>query len=58
VRDLAERLPSESLLISIRRVNGEVVFPHGSTILRAGDRITAYARRGQADKLVRCFEDD
>jgi CIC family chloride channel protein len=56
VRDLAERMPAESLLISIRRPSGEVVFPHGSTRLGGGDRITAWARRGQVQELLRCFD--
>jgi CIC family chloride channel protein len=56
VQELGGRLPSESLLISIRRPNGEVVFPHGSTRLGGGDCITACARRGQVEELLRCFE--
>jgi CIC family chloride channel protein len=55
VAEMSRRLPSESLLISIRRADGKVVFPHGVTRFNAGDRVTAYVRSGKRDELRRCF---
>jgi len=55
VSELSHRLPSESVLISISRADGTVVFPHGVTQFQAGDHITAYARRGKRAGLQRCF---
>jgi CIC family chloride channel protein len=53
VAEVSSDLPSESLLVSIRRRDGETVFPHGDTAFRTGDRVTAYARRGNRDALRR-----
>jgi CIC family chloride channel protein len=36
--------------------DGEVVFPHGHTVLSVGDRIVAYARKERLEDLRRCFE--
>jgi CIC family chloride channel protein len=55
VSELSHRLPSDAVLISIRRADGKVIFPHGITEFKAGDRITAYARRGKRGELQRCF---
>jgi len=55
VSELSRYLPDESLLISIRRGDGEVVFPHGGTVFRNGDRILAYATRDRADEVYRAF---
>ena len=46
VADISSELPKDSLLVSIRRADGSVVFPRGDTVLQAGDRIVAYAREG------------
>ena len=56
VAELSRRFPSESLLISIRRAGGEIVFPRGDTRFLAGDRITAYVRSGHVTKLHEAFE--
>ena len=56
VAELSRRFPSESLLISIRRAGGEIVFPRGDTRFLAGDRITAYVRSGHVAKLHEAFE--
>ncbi|ANM31665.1 hypothetical protein ABI59_22045 [Acidobacteria bacterium Mor1] len=55
VAELSRELPEESLLISVRRIDGSVIFPHGDTRFEAGDRITAYARRGHLQGLRRCL---
>lgn len=44
------RLPEECVLISIIR-DGSVFFPRGKTVLRAGDRVFALARRESVDAL-------
>jgi CIC family chloride channel protein len=58
VAELSRGLPEESLLISIRRAGGEIVFPHGDTRLCEGDRLFAFARREQAAAMRRLFEDE
>ncbi len=58
VAEISAELPKDSLLVSIRRADGEVVFPHGDTVLREGDRILAYARKNRLDDLRRCLEGD
>jgi CIC family chloride channel protein len=55
VAEISSELPDESLLISIRRADGRVVFPHGGTVLREGDRIVAYADKDRLDDLRRCL---
>jgi CIC family chloride channel protein len=55
VAEISSELPDESLLVSIRRADGRVVFPHGGTVLREGDRIVAYAEKDLLDDLRRCL---
>jgi len=55
VAEISSRLPQDSLLVSIRRADGSVVFPHGDTVLQAGDRIVAYADKGHLEALRRCL---
>lgn len=43
VQEIAKELPSDCILVSIRR-DGRLVIPHGDTLLKAGDRITAFAQ--------------
>lgn len=43
-------LPPESLVISIRRQN-EMLFPRGSTVMEAGDRVTFLVSPGGEDSL-------
>ncbi len=50
LQEIAPDLPYECVLISIER-NGRVTIPHGATIFRAGDHITAYTRHTDAEKL-------
>jgi len=58
VAEISSELPKDSLLVSIRRAGGEVVFPHGDTVLQEGDRIVAYAREDRLDDLRRCLGAD
>jgi trk system potassium uptake protein TrkA len=46
------KLPEECVLISLIR-DGSVFFPRGKTVLRAGDRVFALARRESVDALKR-----
>ena len=55
VAQISSNLPKDSLLVSIRRADGDVVFPHGDTVLHAGDRIVAYARKDRLGDLRRCL---
>lgn len=41
LQDIAPDFPYDCVLISIER-DGRVTIPHGDTIFRAGDHITAY----------------
>jgi len=52
VAEVSRGLPRASLLVSIRR-GGEEVVPHGGTVLQAGDRILAYARKEGLSELRR-----
>jgi len=56
VAEFSAALPDDSLLVSIRRADGNVVFPRGKTLFQPGDCIVAYSRREQLDALKRCFE--
>jgi CIC family chloride channel protein len=56
VAEISSGLPEDSLLVSIQRTDGTVVFPHGYTVLSAGDRIVAYARKERLQDLRRCLE--
>ncbi|NDJ76613.1 MAG: CBS domain-containing protein [Chloroflexi bacterium] len=42
VQEVARQLPAACILVSIRR-GKQIVFPHGSTVIRFGDRIVALA---------------
>jgi len=53
VAEISRDFPRQSLLVSVRRADGEVIFPHGGTVLRAGDRIVAYARKDHLQELRR-----
>jgi CIC family chloride channel protein len=50
LQEVAPALPLDCVLISVER-NGRVIIPHGDTIFRAGDHITAYTRHEDAAKL-------
>lgn len=56
VAELSPRLPSESLLVNIRRVGGQQVFPHGNTRLEKGDRIIAYVQSDRIVEFRTCIE--
>jgi CIC family chloride channel protein len=58
VAALSRGFPEDSLLVSIRRADGKIVFPHGDTLFRAGDRVFAFAPRDQYSAIRGCFEDE
>lgn len=55
VRELAEQLPKECILISIRR-KGKLLIPHGETIFQVGDQITAFIDCKDARAFHHYFE--
>jgi CIC family chloride channel protein len=54
LRDVAQTLPTECILVSIRREN-RVLIPHGDTVFQPGDRITAFTRTNKAEELFQCL---
>lgn len=54
VKELAQQLPEDCLLISIRR-DGRVFIPHGDTVFQAGDQITAFIRADAAETVFSCL---
>lgn len=50
IKSVARALPGDCVLVSIER-DGRVIIPHGDTVLRAGDRVTAFTRVQDADAL-------
>jgi CIC family chloride channel protein len=56
VAEIGRDLPEGSLLISIRRADGEIVFPHGDTRFQEGDQVTAFTRREHMAEIRRRFE--
>ncbi len=54
VLNLAPELPSECILISVRR-NGRVFIPHGDTVFKPGDHITAFVRSRDSELLHHCL---
>jgi Trk K+ transport system NAD-binding subunit len=53
VAEIGSELPKDSLLVSIHRADGSVVFPRGDTVLQEGDRIVVYARKNRLEELRR-----
>jgi CIC family chloride channel protein len=52
VLDLAASLPKDCVLVSIRR-NDRVIIPHGNTVLRIGDRVTAFVSQQDTEQFCR-----
>jgi CIC family chloride channel protein len=57
VQDVAPCLPQESILVSIKR-DGKVIVPHGDTVLKAGDLVTAFVREEDLDAIYQCLHGD
>ncbi len=52
--DVASLIPDDCILVSIRRA-GRVVIPHGDTVFRPGDTVTAFVRREDIDRIQECL---
>ncbi len=52
VLDLSASLPKDCVLVSINR-NERVIIPHGNTLLRIGDRITAFVSHEDNEEFCR-----
>lgn len=52
--DIAPLIPDDCILVSIRR-EGRVVIPHGTTVFRPGDTITAFVRRNDIGRVEACL---
>jgi Trk K+ transport system NAD-binding subunit len=55
VHEFANKLPKDCVLIAIRR-DGRVLIPHGNTVLKEGDLITAFVQSDQVEVLYDCFK--
>jgi CIC family chloride channel protein len=55
VGEVAQEMPDDCILVSIHR-DGNTLIPHGDTILRAGDRVTAFVRSEYATRLFDCMK--
>jgi chloride channel protein, CIC family len=55
--ELAGLLPQDCVIVAIRR-HGNLLIPHGDTLLRAGDQVTTFLRRRDAAQLRRCLLGD
>jgi len=53
VQQLASRLPSEAVFVSIRRASGRVIIPRGNTVFQAGDWVTAFVVTSAVEELRR-----
>ncbi|MFQ5576770.1 MAG: TrkA C-terminal domain-containing protein, partial [Anaerolineae bacterium] len=54
VQDIAAKMPDDYILISIRR-NGAVLIPHGDTVFKPGDHITAFIRSRDSEAFHQCL---
>jgi CIC family chloride channel protein len=54
LKNIAISMPKHCVLVSIHR-NGKVIFPHGNTVLQAGDKVTAFVRNQDVETLYQCF---
>jgi len=55
VSEIAENLPYDCILISIRR-GRKVLIPHGQTEVQSGDQITALTQSKDVEKVYRCLQ--
>ncbi len=54
VQGLAQDLPAECVLMAVRR-DGRILIPHGTTVLQAGDHVTAFTAEGEKASVERCL---
>ncbi len=55
LQQIAPKMPRDCILVSIHR-DGRVLIPHGNTIFQKGDRITAFIRNEDVEKLFGCLK--
>lgn len=51
---LSTLLPRDCIIVAIRR-HGNLLFPHGDTVLQAGDDVTAFLSKGDESRLRKCL---
>ncbi len=54
ISQLAENLPHDCILISIRR-DGNILIPHGETKLQTNDQLTAFIQSRDVEELYACL---
>jgi chloride channel protein, CIC family len=54
VADIAPNLPDDCVLVSIQR-NNNLIIPHGDTVFKAGDKVTAFIHTQDATDLYHCL---
>jgi CIC family chloride channel protein len=54
LKDFAPCLPDDCVLVSIQR-EGNILFPRGKSVFKAGDRITAFVRKEDVEFLQECI---
>ena len=54
ISELAEKLPHDCILISVRR-DGQVLIPHGETKLQADDQLTAFIQSKDVEQFYACL---
>ena len=54
VAEVAPTMPNDCVLITIKRSN-RVIIPHGDTVFKAGDQVTAFIKSQDAKDLFQCF---
>ena len=54
ISELAEQLPHDCILISVRR-DGQVLIPHGETKLQADDQLTAFIQSKDVEQFYTCL---
>lgn len=54
VQDIGSIMPNDCILISIRR-GGATLIPHGKTVLRPGDHVTAFVRSQVTETVYDCL---
>lgn len=52
--ELAEKLPHDCILISVRR-DGQMLIPHGGTKLQANDQLTAFIQSKDVEQFYTCL---
>jgi Trk K+ transport system NAD-binding subunit len=51
LKELSDSLPQQSVVVSLRRANGQMVIPHGNTVIEVGDQLTAYVETASKEVL-------